>query len=148
MRLALNIPYSPDTRDGVRSVFCPKIATPVGPARPLYAGVEYEVKLRQPPRRCIRYIKQHIVDPPVRWSIRLQTDGMNAALSQEGFVRGRRCDFGVMLGPLAAYPGLVPRQNGTGGKTRLGGIGKRGDAYLYTHPADPWSKSRPVQKQA
>lgn len=31
---------------------------------------------------------------------------------------------------LAAYLGLVPRQNGTGGKTRLGGISKRGDAYI------------------
>ena len=26
--------------------------------------------------------------------------------------------------------GLVPRQNSTGGKARLGGIGKRGDSYL------------------
>lgn len=31
---------------------------------------------------------------------------------------------------LAAYPGLVPRQSGTGCKTRLGGISKRGDAYI------------------
>jgi transposase len=30
----------------------------------------------------------------------------------------------------AAWLGLVPRQNSTGGKTRLGGISKRGDAYL------------------
>jgi transposase len=31
---------------------------------------------------------------------------------------------------LAAYLGLVPRQSGTGGKVRLGGISKRGDNYL------------------
>jgi len=32
----------------------------------------------------------------------------------------------------AAYLGLVPRQTGTGGKVRLGGISKRGDVYLRT----------------
>lgn len=31
---------------------------------------------------------------------------------------------------LAAWLGLVPRQNSTGGKTRLGAISKRGDGYL------------------
>ena len=30
----------------------------------------------------------------------------------------------------AAWLGLVPRQNSTGGKTRFGGISKRGDSYL------------------
>ena len=30
----------------------------------------------------------------------------------------------------AAWLGLVPRQNATGGKARLGGISKRGDSYL------------------
>jgi transposase len=33
---------------------------------------------------------------------------------------------------LAAFIGLVPRQNGTGGKIRLGQISKRGDPYLRT----------------
>lgn len=33
---------------------------------------------------------------------------------------------------LAAFLGLVPRQTGTGGKVRLGGISKRGDPYLRT----------------
>lgn len=33
---------------------------------------------------------------------------------------------------LAAWLGLVPRQYSTGGKARLGGISKRGDAYLRT----------------
>lgn len=33
---------------------------------------------------------------------------------------------------LAAYLGLVPKQTGTGGKVRLGGISKRGDPYLRT----------------
>jgi transposase len=32
----------------------------------------------------------------------------------------------------AAFLGLVPRQNGTGGKIRLGSISRRGDAYLRT----------------
>lgn len=32
----------------------------------------------------------------------------------------------------AAWVGLVPRQTGTGGKTRLHGISKRGDTYLRT----------------
>ncbi len=32
----------------------------------------------------------------------------------------------------AAFLGLVPRQSGTGGKVRLGGISKRGDPYLRT----------------
>jgi transposase len=32
----------------------------------------------------------------------------------------------------AAFLGLVPRQQGTGGKTRLGSISKRGDTYLRT----------------
>ena len=32
----------------------------------------------------------------------------------------------------AAWAGLVPRQTGTGGKTRLHGISKRGDKYLRT----------------
>ena len=31
----------------------------------------------------------------------------------------------------AAWLGLVPRQNSTGGKTRLGGITKRGNRYLH-----------------
>ncbi|MBK5054507.1 MULTISPECIES: transposase [Burkholderiaceae] len=30
---------------------------------------------------------------------------------------------------VAAYLGLVPRQNGTGGKVRLDGINTRGDGY-------------------
>jgi len=53
----------------------------------------------------------------------------------------------------AAWLGLVPRQNSTGGKARLGGISKRGDGYLRrllvsgahtvllrskTAQADPW----------
>src|SRR6266404_1130931 len=54
----------------------------------------------------------------------------------------------------AAWLGLVPRQNSTGGKPRLGGISKRGDGYLrrllvsgahavllrrsITAQADPW----------
>ncbi|MDH6147221.1 transposase [Paraburkholderia sp. WSM4179] len=33
---------------------------------------------------------------------------------------------------LAAYLGLVPRQTGTGGKVRLGGISKQGDNYIRT----------------
>lgn len=33
---------------------------------------------------------------------------------------------------LAAWLGLVPRQNSTGGKSQLGGISKRGDSYLRT----------------
>ncbi|NKB60997.1 MAG: IS110 family transposase [Gammaproteobacteria bacterium] len=33
---------------------------------------------------------------------------------------------------MAAWLGLVPRQFSTGGKTRLGGISKRGDKYLRT----------------
>jgi len=32
----------------------------------------------------------------------------------------------------AAFLGLVPRQNGTGGRIRLGSISKRGDPYLRT----------------
>jgi len=32
----------------------------------------------------------------------------------------------------AAWAGLVPRQTGTGGKTHLHGISKRGDRYLRT----------------
>jgi len=39
------------------------------------------------------------------------------------FARGR---------DLAAWLGLVPRQNSTGGKTRLLEISKRGNAYLRT----------------
>jgi transposase len=31
---------------------------------------------------------------------------------------------------LSAWLGLVPRQNSSGGKERLGGISKRGDGYL------------------
>jgi len=37
------------------------------------------------------------------------------------FASGRR---------FAAWIGLVPKQYSTGGKERLGGISKRGDAYL------------------
>jgi transposase len=37
------------------------------------------------------------------------------------FARGR---------DMAAWLGLVPRQNSTGGKTTLGRISKRGNAYL------------------
>jgi transposase len=39
------------------------------------------------------------------------------------FKNGRQC---------AAWLGLVPKQDSTGGKTRLLGISKRGDAYLRT----------------
>ena len=47
----------------------------------------------------------------------------------------------------AAWVGLVPRQNSTGGKARLGGISKRGDGYLRrllvngAHAALFWSKA-------
>ena len=56
----------------------------------------------------------------------------------------------------AAWLGLVPRQNSTGGKARLGGISKRGDSYLRrllvnsshtvllcskTAKSDPWLTS-------
>jgi len=47
----------------------------------------------------------------------------------------------------AAWLGLVPRQNSSGGKTRLGGISKRGDGYLRrllvngAHAALFWSKA-------
>jgi transposase len=47
----------------------------------------------------------------------------------------------------AAWLGLVPRQNSTGGKARLGGISKRGDGYLRrllvngAHAALYWSKA-------
>lgn len=43
----------------------------------------------------------------------------------------------------AAWLGLVPRQNSTGGKTRLMGISKRGDPYLRT-TIDPRSAIRGV----
>jgi transposase len=63
----------------------------------------------------------------------------------ESFARGR--DFAVSLG-------LTPRHHGTGGKERILGISKRGDAYLRTllvhgarsamwaarHKADPLSR--------
>ena len=47
----------------------------------------------------------------------------------------------------AAWLGLVPRQNSSGGKARLGGISKRGDGYLRrllvngAHAALFWSKA-------
>jgi transposase len=47
----------------------------------------------------------------------------------------------------AAWLGLVPRQNSTGGKSRLGGISKRGDSYLRrllvngAHAVLFWSKT-------
>jgi len=47
----------------------------------------------------------------------------------------------------AAWLGLVPRQNSTGGKARLGGISKQGDSYLRrllvngAHAALFWSKA-------
>jgi transposase len=61
----------------------------------------------------------------------------------------------------AAWLGLVPRQNSTGGKTRLGGISKRGDSYLRrllvngahavlfwakTSKTDPWLTSLRARK--
>jgi transposase len=61
----------------------------------------------------------------------------------------------------AAWLGLVPRQNSTGGRARLGGISKRGDSYLRrllvngAHPvllrskagkADPWLASLRTRK--
>ena len=39
----------------------------------------------------------------------------------------------------AAWLGLVPRQNSTGGKVRLGGISKRCNQYLR-RAADQWRK--------
>ena len=49
---------------------------------------------------------------------------LSAALGAgEGFTRGR--DFAVTLG-------LTPKHHGTGGKERILGISKRGDAYLRT----------------
>jgi len=47
----------------------------------------------------------------------------------------------------AAWLGLVPRQNSTGGRARLGGISKRGDSYLRrllvngAHAVLFWSKA-------
>jgi transposase len=35
---------------------------------------------------------------------------------------------------LAAWIGLVPRQNSSGGKEKLGGITKQGDRYLRADP--------------
>jgi transposase len=48
---------------------------------------------------------------------------MVAAVGDVRFKNGRH---------LAAWIGLVPRQNSSGGKSRLLGISKRGDAYLRT----------------
>lgn len=52
---------------------------------------------------------------------RVATAMIAAVADGSAFGRGR--DF-------AAWPGLVPRQMSTGGKTRLGGITKRGNTYL------------------
>jgi transposase len=43
---------------------------------------------------------------------------------------GRRLMEVPGVGPVAAWIGLVPRQNSSGGKERLGGITKQGDRYL------------------
>jgi transposase len=57
-------------------------------------------------------------------------------------LRGHMAEFGLIEAQglhkvaglngreFAAWLGLVPRQNSTGGKARLGGISKRGDSYL------------------
>jgi transposase len=43
----------------------------------------------------------------------------------------RGCDFAASLGPCSSQgQALVPRQDGTGGKVRLGPISKRGNGYL------------------
>jgi transposase len=44
----------------------------------------------------------------------------------------------------AEFLGLVPRQNGTGGKARLGSISAR--RPIPTHAADPWGTLRPVSR--
>jgi transposase len=58
----------------------------------------------------------------------------------------------AVAGSFAAWLGLVPRQNSTGGRASLSGISKRGDSYLRRLPvngaqrllrskagkADPW----------
>src|SRR5262249_20421737 len=46
-----------------------------------------------------------------------------------------------------AWLGLVPRQNSTGGKTRLGGVTKRGNRYfrrLLIH----WASAKPLRSKA
>ena len=54
----------------------------------------------------------------------LNATALTAAVGEaEDFASGR---------DLAAWLGLVPRQTTTGGKARLGGITKRGNAYLRT----------------
>jgi transposase len=67
-------------------------------------------------------------DPVAQWLVMLRgtgpltASGLSGALGDgRAFSRGR--DFAVSLG-------LTPRQHSTGGKDRLLGISKRGDAYL------------------
>jgi transposase len=43
--------------------------------------------------------------------------------------RGRSMQFGIGR-QFAAWLGLTPMQRSSGGKTKLGGITKRGDTYL------------------
>lgn len=61
--------------------------------------------------------------------IQISGIGLQTATALAAVLGNRGADFGNGR-QLAAYLGLVPRQNSSGGKARLLGISKRGDAYL------------------
>ena len=66
-------------------------------------------------------VSQRLASDPGHRADHRHGDRRDGGRSRVGFRSGRE---------FAAWLGLVPRQNSTGGKTRLGGISKRGNQYL------------------
>jgi transposase len=65
-------------------------------------------------------VSQRLATIPGIWPV--IATAIAATVAEPSMFRGGR--------EFAAWLGLVPRQNSTGGKARLGGISKRGDSYL------------------
>jgi transposase len=81
------------------------------------------------PRRSSARIANRL--KPIHTSRRLETVPGIGVMGATGLVATVTDPSAFRSGrDLAAWIGLVPRQNSTGGKERLGGISKQGDRYL------------------
>lgn len=97
----------------------------------LQRALEHWQALDEEMRWCDRQVGQHVrEDPQARRAARVMGIGELGASALAAGVG----DFGQFRSArqFSAWMGLVPSQNSSGGKAKLGGITKRGDDYLRT----------------
>ena len=90
---------------------------------------------REPTRQCqweigkLQFCASALLDQKLEIRDQDLTDCMSSEHFRQSAWQLREC-LAHLTREFAAWLGLVPRQNSTGGKHRLGGISKRGNQYL------------------